>query len=118
MNHRDNKTARTPQAGNITDALPADRQAEESADILVERGNVRVERIVSTGQTTPEGTWYDQEQDEWVMVASGAARLRIDGEDTDRELSAGDWIWLPTHCRHRVTWSQSSPPTIWIAVHF
>jgi len=118
MNQRDNKTANAPQAGNIADTLPANRQVEELTDILVERGGVRVERIVSTGQATPEGEWYNQEQDEWVMVASGVARLRIDGEDTDREMSAGDWIWLPARCRHRVTWTQVSPPTIWIAFHF
>jgi quercetin dioxygenase-like cupin family protein len=52
---------------------------------------------------TPEGEWYDQDGDEWVLLVAGSARLRIDGEDADRELRAGDWILLPAHCRHRVT---------------
>lgn len=78
----------------------------------------RNQRIVSTGQVTLEGRWYDQDAHEWVMVVEGAARLRIEGESEERELGEGDWILLPAHCRHRVTWTRASPPTIWLAVHF
>jgi cupin 2 domain-containing protein len=87
-------------------------------DTLVHREGLRIERIVSTGQTTPEGQWYDQETDEWVLVVESAARLRIEGEQADRELSEGDWILLPAHCRHRVTWTRAEPPTVWLAIHF
>jgi cupin 2 domain-containing protein len=52
------------------------------------------------------------------MVVSGAARLRIEGEEEERELAPGDWLLLPAHCRHRVTWTSSSPPTVWLTVHF
>ena len=47
-----------------------------------------------------------------------AARLRIEGESADRELGEGDWIMLPAHCRHRVTWTRAEPPTVWLAIHF
>ena len=97
--------------------LPERPLAEELVDILEERPGTRIERIVSTGQATPEGEWYDQETDEFVLVVSGAARLRIENEPEDRALNEGDWIMLPAHCRHRVTWTRDDPPTVWLAIH-
>lgn len=79
---------------------------------------MRIERIVSTGQVAAEGEWYDQASDEFVLVVAGAARLRIEGEPEDRKLDEGDWILLPAHCCHRVTWTRADPPTVWLAVHF
>jgi cupin 2 domain-containing protein len=104
------------EIGNLQRGLPARPVAQEIVDILLERPGIRIERIVSTGQATAQGQWYDQDRDEWVLVVAGAARLRIEGEDEDRELGAGDFIMLPVHCRHRVTWTQESPPTIWLAI--
>jgi cupin 2 domain-containing protein len=106
------------KAGSLLEGVPAAPIAKEITDILADAREVRIERIVSTGQVTPEGQWYDQDDDEWVLVVSGSARLRIEGEERDRELAEGDWVLLPAHCRHRVTWTQSEPPTIWLAVHF
>jgi cupin 2 domain-containing protein len=106
------------KTGNIDGDLPGRSLPDEIVDSLVERPGLRVERIMSTGQTTPEGQWYDQETDEWVLLVAGAARLRIEGEGTDRKLGEGDWILLPAHCRHRVTWTQAEPPTVWLAIHF
>lgn len=108
----------TISKGNIGAELPAEPVAEEIFERLTGGGDVLIERIVSTGQATPEGEWYDQERDEWVMVVSGAARLLVEGEEDERDLSAGDWLLLPAHCRHRVTWTQDSPPTVWLAVHY
>jgi cupin 2 domain-containing protein len=51
-------------------------------------------------------------------LVDGAARLSIEGEREDRELGEGDWILLPAHCRHRVTWTRAEPPTVWLAVFF
>jgi cupin 2 domain-containing protein len=107
----------TVKTGNIRSDLPQRPLADEMVDLLLERSGLRIERIVSSGQVTPEGQWYDQETDEWVLVVEGAARLRIDGEETDRELNEGDWILLPAHCRHRVAWTRAEPPTIWLAIH-
>jgi hypothetical protein len=78
---------------NLGRDLP-DPVADEVVDTLLERPGVRIERIVSTGQATPEGEWYDQEADEWVLVVKGAARLRIEGEATERELAGGGNKWL------------------------
>ena len=106
------------KTGNLRSGLPARPLPDEVVDLLVERPSLRIERIVSTGQATPEGQWYDQEADEWVLLVEGAARLRIEGEQADRELIEGDWILLPAHCRHRVTWTMAEPPTVWLAVFF
>jgi cupin 2 domain-containing protein len=106
------------RAGSLGRNLPSRPFAEEVTDILLDRQGLRVERIVSTGQATPKGQWFDQDGDEWVLIVAGAARLRIEGEDGDRELAEGDWLLLPAHCRHRVTWTQTKPPTVWLAIHF
>jgi cupin 2 domain-containing protein len=106
------------KTGNLRADLPPGRAAKELLTVLFDRPDLRIERIVSTGQATPDGKWYDQERDEFVLVVAGAARLRIEGETEDRQLSEGDWLLLPAHCRHRVNWTRAEPPTIWLAVHF
>ena len=80
----------TLKSGHLGRGLPTAPGAAELFDVLVADGNVRIERIVSTGQATPEGEWYDQAQDEFVLLVAGAARLRIAGESEDRVLTAGD----------------------------
>jgi cupin 2 domain-containing protein len=105
------------KTGSLRQDLPAQPLPEEVVDILLKRPGSRVERIVSTGQATPDGEWYDQDSDEFVLLVAGAARLRIEGEHEDRALEEGDWLCLPAHCRHRVTWTRAEPPTIWLAVH-
>ena len=106
------------KAGSLMSGLPAQLLAEEVTQTLLERPALRIERIVSTGQATPEGQWYDQDSDELVLVVDGTARLSIEGESEERELGEGDWILLPAHCRHRVTWTRAEPPTVWLAIHF
>jgi cupin 2 domain-containing protein len=106
------------QSGALTAGLPSGPQAVELFDEIVGGSGLRIERIVSTGQETPKGKWYDQDSDEFVLLVSGAASRRIDGETEDRVFRPGDWLILPAHCRHRVTWTQAAPPTIWLAVQY
>jgi cupin 2 domain-containing protein len=106
------------KTGNLRSGLPDRPLPDEVVDLLVERLGLRIERIVSAGQATPEGQWYDQDRDEFVLVVDGAARLSIEGETEELELGEGDWILLPAHCRHRVTWTRAEPPTVWLAVFF
>jgi len=103
------------QQGSLLDlaAASADR---ETVELLLERPGVRIERIVSTGQSTPPGAWYDQPDDEWVALLAGRATLRWeDGSQTD--LSPGDWLQIPAHVRHRVEATSTDPPCVWLAVH-
>lgn len=92
--------------------------AEERFDTLMSRPGLRIERIVSTGQSSPPGFWYDQPQDEWVLVVAGSAAVLLEGEPEPRSLKAGDHLLIPAHRRHRVEWTAPDQPTIWLAVHF
>jgi cupin 2 domain-containing protein len=102
---------------NLLGSLPPAGD-EELFQTLLERGGVRFERIVSSGQATPAGEWYDQAWDEWVLLLSGSAGLLLEGEPEPRDLLPGDWLLLPAHCRHRVEWTDPAGPTVWLAVHF
>ena len=98
------------------DAMPA--LGEEVVEALAASPAVRVERIVSTGQATPSGEWYDSARDEWVVLLTGAARLRFETEAAARALAPGDWLHIPAHARHRVEWTDPARATVWLAVHF
>jgi cupin 2 domain-containing protein len=89
---------------------------QELFTTLLAASNVRIERIVSHGHTSPEGYWYDQDQHEWVLVLQGAARLSIEGEI--KELKPGDSINIRAHQKHRVEWTTTEEPTIWLAVFY
>lgn len=96
--------------------LPSPLPAEEVFEALIPDRGVRIERIISSGQATPEGTWYDQVRDEWVALLQGEATLRYeDGRIVD--MRAGDWVLIPAHERHCVERTSQDPPCIWLAVH-
>lgn len=102
---------------NLLAGLPPPGTPDEEIRTLLARPGLRIKRIVSTGQASPPGFWYDQPQDEWVLVLAGAARLRLDGEPADRVLGPGDHLLIPAHRRHRVAWTSPEAPTVWLAVH-
>lgn len=100
---------------NLIASIPGQEEEEIFENLVVGRG-ARVERIVSFGQASPEGFWYDQEQAEFVVVLSGSAKLTVEGRNQDQVLRAGDALYLPAHCRHRVAWTDPTGPTVWLAV--
>ncbi|EJT83212.1 cupin [Pseudomonas putida S11] len=80
---------------NLLTALPpCDPTSSERVDQLLSRPGVRVERIVSSGQASPPGFWYDQAEGEWIVLLSGAAGLRFEHESHTRLPGAGR---LPGH---------------------
>jgi cupin 2 domain-containing protein len=89
---------------------------DEAFDTLAASGGTRFERIVSAGQASPPGFWYDEPWDEFVAILTGGATLEIEGE-TPRAMGPGDWVFLPAHCRHRVAWTDPEVKTVWLAVH-
>ena len=101
----------TPNLFDLPDPLPDDEEVTE----LLRSGNLRIERIVSSGQTTPAGQWYDQDEDEWVALIQGEAVIEYEGGEK-LSLSAGDHVLLPARCRHRVAYTSTNPPCIWLAV--
>ena len=102
---------------NLLADLPLDA-AEEVFTELIRSENFRLVRIVSNGQTTPEGQWYDQDESEWVVLLAGAAKLLFDGEAEPRTLKPGDCAHIPPHKKHRVTWTDTQQPTVWLALHY
>ncbi len=78
----------------------------------------RVERIVSSGQATPAGEWYDQKRAEWVVLLSGSAVLRFEGETGGRALIPGDAVNIPASCRHRVEATAENRESVWLAIHY
>lgn len=90
--------------------------AEELVEVLAENEQVRIERIVSAGHTSPEGFWYDQEEHEWVAVLKGEAKLLFEGDDEAIHMKPGDYVNIPAHRKHRVEWTSPNEPTVWLAV--
>ena len=112
-----------PGGSKIWNLTPAAQHPgeDEAVDALVAGPGWRLERIVSQGHTAPANPaeWYDQDEDEWVVVVTGSARLTVAEEGTtaaDIELGPGDAVWLPAHCRHRVAWTDPATPTVWLAL--
>ncbi|GAB4194730.1 MAG: cupin domain-containing protein [Wenzhouxiangellaceae bacterium] len=101
---------------NLFSALPDDL-AVEHFETLLETPVLKIERIISNGQTSPESGWYDQAWGEWVMVMQGEAEITFDDGRVVR-LKSGDAIDIPAHCRHRVSYTRGEPPTLWLAVHY
>ena len=100
---------------NLLADVPSNLPAEQLQTILG-RPNLRIERIVSRGHTSPPGFWYDQDQHEFVLLLQGAARLRF--EEGDMEMTPGSFIDIPAHRRHRVEWTDPNQSTIWLAIHY
>ena len=110
---KDTKSVRP--TSNILSPLPV-IGVDEAVATLLKGNGVRLERIVSHGQASPAGFWYDQDESEWVLVVAGRARLTVEGEAESRELHAGDSLFLPAHCRHRIAWTDPDQPTVWLTV--
>ncbi|OQW77540.1 MAG: phosphoribosylaminoimidazole carboxylase [Proteobacteria bacterium ST_bin11] len=88
----------------------------ELCQTLFSKPTIRVERIVSKGHCSAENEWYDQNQDEWVILLQGAARLTF-AQSTPVDLKPGDYLLIPAHCRHRVDWTDPDMESIWLAIH-
>jgi len=104
-------------SANLFDNLPDKPTTEEIVEQLLAISNVRIERIVSTGQASAPGFWYDQAQAEWVLLIQGSAEIRFEDESTVRALKAGDFLYISPHRCHRVVFTQTEPQTVWLAIH-
>ena len=104
------------QQQNIFHALP-EGQVDESFEDILRAPNIRIERIVSHGQASPAEGWYDLEEHEWVMLLQGSAVL-VFADGSESRLQAGDYLYIPAHCRHRVTATDKTGATVWLAVFY
>ncbi len=103
--------------GNLLAQLPHDL-AIESCEILAQSANLRIERIVSLGHSSPPDFWYDQPLHEFVVLLSGAACVLFEGQPAPHDLRPGDYLLIPAHCRHRVTWTSPDEASVWLAIHY
>jgi cupin 2 domain-containing protein len=103
--------------GNILRHLPASLP-NELFETLARGQDMRIERIVSQGHCSPPGFWYDQDEDEWVLLISGAATLRFEEGDRTLHLTAGSYANIRAHEKHRVEWTSEEGNTVWLAVFY
>jgi cupin 2 domain-containing protein len=106
-----------PSFGNLFGSAQGDRR-QEIVTCLLDAPNLKIERIVSLGQESPPGYWYDQPWAEWIVLLAGSAGLCFESETGVRILSPGDYVLIPAHLKHRVEWTSQENATIWLAVHY
>ena len=97
----------------IPDKLP-----EELFETICASDNVVIKRIVSRGHASPEGFWYDQEKNEFVLVVKGSAGLKIENKDEVVVLKEGDYYHISAHVKHRVESTDPDCDTVWLAVFY
>lgn len=96
--------------------LPENLPSQELFETILSQPNILIERIVSSGQVTPLGQWYDQETNEWVILLQGEAEISYP-DGSYLRMQAGDYILIPAHQKHRVAYTSSNPVCIWLAIH-
>lgn len=106
-----------PDKRNLFENIPAELPAELIEEIVT-GSEFRAERIISRGHASPDGFWYDQEENELVVLLQGSAGLRLENQDELIVLQPGDYLLIPGHCRHRVEWTDTTRETIWLALHY
>ncbi len=102
---------------NFLDDIPADLP-EELFTPLLTASNFRVERIVSHGHASPPGFWYDQDDNEWVLVIDGSATIEFEEQPEPVQLRPGSYLNIPAHARHRVVSTDPNQKTVWLAIHY
>lgn len=103
--------------GNIFYGIP-EEIPEEIFETIGGGAAVKIERIISRGQATPAGKWYDQDLNEWVILLRGSAEIAFEGTDEIIALEPGDYLNIAAHCRHRVSRTDEVRPTVWLAIHY
>ena len=101
---------------NIFELIPSDLKNEIFEDIL-SSDKLKIQRIISDGHSSPKTGWYDQDDNEWVILLKGEAILSFEKSD-DVRLKSGDYINILAHTKHKVSWTTPDRETIWLAVHY
>ncbi|MCX5848860.1 MAG: cupin domain-containing protein [Deltaproteobacteria bacterium] len=102
--------------GNIFSSLP-DKLEHELFEELLSYENIKIERIVSQGHTSLENGLYDQKENEWVIVLEGSGSILFE-RGNEINLKKGDYLNIPAHTKHKVTWTDPNNITIWLAIHY
>ena len=100
---------------NIFEQIIVDKNEEKFFEIF-KNETIKIEKIVSNGQTSPENFWYEQEKSEFILLLEGFAILEF--ENREVELKKGDCINIKAKQKHRVKFTSLDEPTIWFAVFY
>jgi cupin 2 domain-containing protein len=101
-----------PTKTNLFSNIPT-HIAKEIFETLIEKPGLKVQRILSQGQTTG---WQEAGTNEWVVLLAGGAKILF--EDREVSLKAGDYLSISAGCRHRVSWTDPKQKSVWLAVHY
>jgi len=102
--------------GNIFESIPEEFD-DELFDLIIQHGDVKIERIVSKGHASPKSGWYDQDHNEWIIVLKGEAIITLENEEKIN-LKGGCHLNIPAHTKHKVTWTKPKTDTVWLAVRY
>ncbi|WP_136419641.1 cupin domain-containing protein [Herbaspirillum sp. ST 5-3] len=105
------------ETGNLYGRIPT-QLPEEFVQVLATGHGTRIEKIVSKGHCSPPGFWYDQPENEWVLLLKGEAGLRFEKDGRVMHLTEGAYVNIPAHEKHRVEWTAENTETIWLAVFY
>lgn len=94
---------------NIFEKLPP--LENEIFEILHKQKDIEITHIVSSSKIPNKE--YDQEEDEFVLLLEGEARLSIEGKE--KLLKKGDYIFLPAHTKHKILHVKNN--THWLAIY-
>ena len=83
---------------------------------LINNNSFRIERIVSSGQHTPEGIWLEEDTNEFVLLIEGASIIRFFEDNSTIALHSGDWFIIPKNTKHRVEHTERF--TYWLTIHY
>jgi cupin 2 domain-containing protein len=117
VDHDFNDWSNPVHLNHIFSGIP-ELMKDEIFENLLETDHFRLERIVSSGQSTSSGEWYDQDANEWVILLSGSASLLFEGQTEELILYPGDYVHIPAHRRHRVKWTDKNQKTVWLTLHY
>ena len=102
--------------GNLFDPLTDVSDGEVFED-MIRNPLVRIERIVSRGQISPESGRYDQNEKEWVIVLKGMAELIFEPDEVMTP-GVGEYVHIPAYTKHKVSWTDPGCETTWLAVFY
>ena len=91
---------------------------DELVETILHASSFHIERIVSRGQRSPDGFWYDQDEHEWIILLKGSAVLRFEDQSENTIMTPGNYINIEKHRRHRVESTDPEQETIWLAIHY
>jgi cupin 2 domain-containing protein len=111
------RIGRKMETGHLYQNIPAELPDEMSA-CLAQSKSMKIERIVSRGHRSAPGFWYEQQDNEWVLLVKGEAELRFEKENRVVHLTEGMYVNIPAHEKHRVEWTREGVDTIWLAVFY